>query len=50
MKNGPASRPWINSAPIRTAVTGSPGMPSVNSGTSAPPVTALFDTSQEMAP
>jgi hypothetical protein len=25
-------------------------MPSVNSGTSAPPVTALFDTSQEMAP
>ncbi len=37
-------------APIRIAVVESPGMPSESSGTSAPPVKALLEDSEETIP
>jgi hypothetical protein len=48
--SGPGARPWIIRAPIRIAVTGSPGMPKVIMGMSAPPVTALLADSGAATP
>ena len=42
MKSGPGLNPHSTSAASRIAVVPLPGMPSVSSGTSAPPVSALF--------
>ena len=48
--SGPGVRPWMIRPPISTAVTDSPGMPSVSVGISEPPVTALFAASEPATP
>ena len=47
---GPGFRPWMYSAPMITAVTASPGMPSVIIGMYAPPTAALLADSGATRP
>ena len=47
---GPGLSPWIYKAPMITAVTASPGIPSVSIGMYAPPMAALFAVSGAMTP
>ena len=48
--SGPGWRPWMMRPPMSTAVTDSPGMPSVSVGMREPPVTALFAASEPATP
>ena len=47
---GPGAMPWIIMAPIISAITGVDGMPSVSSGTIAPPTEELFAASGAATP
>ncbi len=47
---GPGLKPCINNAPRITAVTLSPGIPSVSIGMNAPPTAALFAASGAITP
>ena len=49
-RSGPGRNPYIIRAPIKIATVADEGMPSVNSGTSAPPVAALFAVSAAQTP
>ncbi len=50
MKSGPGLNPHSTSAASRMAVVPEPGMPSVKSGTSAPPVSELLAPSGAATP
>ena len=50
MNSGPGLKPHSTSAASKIAVVPLPGMPSVSSGTSAPPVSALFAPSGAATP
>ena len=47
---GPGFSPWMNSAPMKIAVTASPGMPRVSIGMKAPPTAALLALSGATRP
>ena len=50
MNSGPGLKPHSTSAASSIAVVPEPGMPSVSSGTSAPPVSELFAPSGAATP
>src|SRR3981189_2983734 len=47
---GPGLRPLMGSAPVTSALIGSPGMPNTSAGIPAPPSALLFEAPASMMP